>query len=725
MRQIKYRYNKAQCILHTSVVLIATLCSNASTSKASHPQQYSFQRISTFGTYRNNTSIGQLSLPTSLAASKDGFTLGYIDKHNKLLGLIDISNPSKPNELGTMQLAGTPVAIRFLDKYVVTTINIATSVARLDIIDPHKLQIIHSFNLHEKVAQMDISPLQDYLVVSFQSSNTIKVIKTAKTPKQWISKTIHIPGLADNHEHNLAINDSNQVVVTLPASNEMQVVNLRGASNPINIKLGITKLTKIDNKPDGIIEPIDAIYNTRRYPQAVTWLSAQRIAIANKSSRSFSVYDLNGYLRFDSKNQLEKLAIAHGHFPEHLANQDGAAPSLITHANYQNQQLLFVGSDKGNYVSIYKIQKHKKPKFIQFIPGPLKTSDIVAIPNNNLLVLLGNYDAPTLGIRSTIMIYQYTDTPNASTQIASKSLEQPIAWSALSGLSATQHDNRLLAIWDKSYVSNKIFTIDTSHKNPKIVDSIELYGNSEKYDLEGITIAPDTTAWIASEGSIGGERQNLIAQVNPTTGRVIQEVPLPSHIAACVKNSDKKLGGFHGITYRMTVNGYQLLVIQKSSWSFTGECNQYSDQPGYTKIWIYTPSTESWNYYIYELEKTPEIASNISLLEISRSTRGGELVVVEADNRTGDFASLKRVHYIPATSLSDNIVNRNEKQVFDLIPFMKATHGWINHSPEGLAITPNGSVYLVTDNQAQVNWSGETQFLNLGQLSSLFPVISY
>jgi glucose/arabinose dehydrogenase len=40
--------------------------------------------------------------------------------------------------------------------------------------------------------------------------------------------------------------------------------------------------------------------------------------------------------------------------------------------------------------------------------------------------------------------------------------------------------------------------------------------------------------------------------------------------------------------------------------------------------------------------------------------------------------------------------------------------------PEGVAVTPNGSVYVVTDNDGVEDWSGETWFLRLGEVWRLF-----
>ena len=66
------------------------------------------------------------------------------------------------------------------------------------------------------------------------------------------------------------------------------------------------------------------------------------------------------------------------------------------------------------------------------------------------------------------------------------------------------------------------------------------------------------------------------------------------------------------------------------------------------------------------------------------------------------------------------MIESSEKSVFDLLPALKKTNGWITDKPEGVAITDSGQTYVVTDNDGVEDWSGETWFLQLGQMKRLF-----
>jgi uncharacterized protein YjiK len=69
---------------------------------------------------------------------------------------------------------------------------------------------------------------------------------------------------------------------------------------------------------------------------------------------------------------------------------------------------------------------------------------------------------------------------------------------------------------------------------------------------------------------------------------------------------------------------------------------------------------------------------------------------------------------------TDNLISNGEKSVYDMVPNLKATNGWITDKPEGVAITNSGRTFVVTDNDGVEDWSGETWFLDLGRFQLLF-----
>ena len=70
-------------------------------------------------------------------------------------------------------------------------------------------------------------------------------------------------------------------------------------------------------------------------------------------------------------------------------------------------------------------------------------------------------------------------------------------------------------------------------------------------------------------------------------------------------------------------------------------------------------------------------------------------------------------------STTTESITAADKGVFDILPAMLADNGWISDKPEGLAVAADGQVYVITDNDSVDDWSGETQFLRLGDLDAL------
>ena len=314
----------------------------------------------------------------------------------------------------------------------------------------------------------------------------------------------------------------------------------------------------------------------------------------------------------------------------------------------------------------------------------------------------------------------------------------PIPWSALSGMvSIPWRDDSLLAVWDSVYSQSNIFRIDVSERPAVITDVLTIQGGSGNYDPEGIAIAPDQTLWIASEGNANDSRPNLLVKVD-FNGNVIEEIGLPPEIIACRAATDEAhrgtLGsGFEGVAvlrHPASHPGYRLVVAQQRGWDYTTpECEELDDdagglnasgEPNWTRIWIYDPDADTWDHVAWELAPKPANASWVGLSEIT-AVPGGDYILIERDNRTGDFAVLKTLVKIDRHAAADKLISNSEKAVYDLLPDLIATNGWITDKPEGVAVTSTGRTYVVTDNDGVDDWSGESWFFDLGRFWRLFP----
>ena len=560
-------------------------------------------------------------------------------------------------------------------------------------------------------------------------------------PVNWTVSTVDVTGFADYAPGDpepefVDINESNEAVVTLQENNHIVIVDLPTLTVVSDFPLGTVDLVGIDATEDDIISLSESLDDVPREPDAVAWVG-DRIATANEGdlcggSRGFSIFNRNGQVVFDTGNRFEKLAVQHGHYPEGRSENKGSEPESIEYGHFNGRDHLFVGSERGSFVAVYSLAGRGAPRFEQFLPGPLGPEGVLAIPGRNLLVVSGEEDDPDFGVRSSIMIYEYGPGAPTYPQIVSNS-GNPTPFSALSGMDALPNGD-VLAVWDSFYADSRVFRIDPDRTPARVKGSTEIVGGTGNYDPEGIAIAPDRTWWIASEGNRSGSRLNRLLQVS-RTGLVLQEIGLPAEIEACraaERAADGNIGshsaGFEGVAILPQRRGYKLLVAQQRGWDYTTTmgCEDLDDdpdgsnpsEPSQTRIWIYDPSTGEWDHDAWELAPVPANASWSGLSEITR-TEDGDYVIIERDNRTGDFAELKTLVKVSGDDLADGIT-ADEKSVVDIIPALEANNGWISDKPEGTAITRDGRILLVTDNDGVDDWSGETWFLDLGELEDLF-----
>lgn len=570
---------------------------------------------------------------------------------------------------------------------------------------------------------------------------------TTPNPSAWTRSDVPLVGLAryapeDPEPEFVDINSQNHAVVTLQENNHVVIVDLQARAVVRHFPAGLVTLDCVDTVEDGDIALTGSLADVPREPDAVAWVPGANgrvnLATANEGdlfggTRGFSIFRQDGTVAFDSGASFEELAVQHGHYPEDRSENKGTEPESIESARFGGVDYLFVGSERGSFIAVYALDQTGQPQFQQLLPAPLGPEGLLAIPSRNLLIASGEEDAPPFGVRSTMMIYQLQKGEPAYPQIVSDDSDgKPIGWSALSGLVAVPgQKDTLLAVWDSAYTTSKIFRIDASETPAVITDAVEIAG-SHDYDPEGLAVAPDKTLWLASEGNASDSRQNLLVHLD-SNGNVLGEVGLPAAVIACRAATTKRgtLGsGFEGVAViRDSWNAYRLIVPQQRGWDYTTpECEDMDDdggglnargEPNWTRLWVYDPDTQEWGYVVWELAAKPVNAAWVGLSEISAAS-WDEFVVLERDNLTGSFGALKTLVRFTVSDVADRRVSQSEKDIYDFLPLLQGTNGWITDKPEGVAIADTGHAYVVTDNDGLDGWSGESWFVSLGEYRKLF-----
>lgn len=729
-----------------------------------------FQRVATLPNYLNNADIADTTVSEIVAATADGNTLVYTDSPLEEVGFVDITDPAAPLPTGKLALGGEPTSVSILPSGLAlvgvnTSASYVSPSGTLAVVDVASQTVLEQIPLGGQPDSVAVSPDGAYAAVVIENERDedievdgvegglpqlpagyLVIVDLVGDPGDWATRTVDLSGLSayapeDPEPEFVDVNADNQAVVSLQENNHLVLVDLPSGAVIGDFPAGTQSLSAIDATEDGIISLSESLFDVPREPDAVTWLdrggNKRWIGTANEGdlfggSRGFSIFEPNGTLAFDSGNVLEHIAVRFGHYPEGRSDAKGAEPEAIEFARFGHTDFVFVGSERGSFIAVFRLRGRGQAEFVNLLPAPLGPEGVVAIPSRNLLVVSGEEDEPSFNVRSSIMIYELTDEAPTYPQILSgDDFEgKPIAWSALSGMTAVPGSNsQLLAVWDSAYTESRIFALDTSETPAVITSATTVQGGSGDHDPEGITVAPDGSYWLASEGNASGSRPNRLLQTAPD-GTLLDEVYLPSEIEACraASSSTGTLGsGFEGLAAVAKGEAYDLWVAQQRGWNYTTpECEGLDDdlddtnpsEPGFTRIWRYRTHNGRWRHYQYELEPLPANASWVGLSEIT-AVKGG-FMVIERDNRTGDFGALKTLVKFRRSALRDGVVTRDEKEVYDLLPDLLATNGLITDKPEGVAVTDKNEVFVVTDNDGVDDWSGETWFLRLGKVKNLF-----
>lgn len=149
------------------------------------------------------------------------------------------------------------------------------------------------------------------------------------------------------------------------------------------------------------------------------------VATANEGdfgggSRGFSIFGPDGRVIFDSGKAFEEMAVRHGHYPESRSASKGTEPESIAYARFGLTDYLFVGSERGSFVAVYRLDLLGRPQFEQLLPGPLGPEGLLPIPSRNLLVVSGETDFEGLNVRSTVMVYELKRGQPSYPQIVSE-----------------------------------------------------------------------------------------------------------------------------------------------------------------------------------------------------------------------------------------------------------------------------------------------------------------
>lgn len=718
--------------MHTPKFLAVLTAALLATTVSAHAEQV-FNRIASFPVALNAPDA-EVTSAEIITASEDGLTLVYSDSPAGGIGFIDLTDAKAPKGLGFLSLDGEPTSVSIIGDKAYVGVNTSESFVKpsgkLVVVDLASRAVDAEYDLggqpdsvahnaagtliaiaienerDEEVNDGDIPQLPAGFVVIFDVA--------AKT-----LKTVEMTGIADVGGEDpepefVDFNANDEIAVTLQENNWVAIIDGKTGTVTGGFSAGAVSLENVDTKKEGALNFTGKMADVPREPDAVKWLDTERFVIANEGdwkggSRSFSIFNRDGNVVYDSANTLDLDAARLGHYPD-ARNKKGVEPEGLEVATFGDQQYIFVAEERSSLVAIYK-DTGAEPEYVQTIPSGISPEGIVAIPARNLFVTANEVDLrEDGGVGSHVMVYEMAEGEATYPQLVSDNDENglPIGWAALSGaVSDAEKPGILYAVSDSAFTEAAIYEIDATAKPARIVKKTVITRNgapAQKLDLEGITLDGEGGFWLASEGDTAKLTPHALYHVN-ADGKIEDEVAFP---AALLANETRS--GSEGITAIGEGDDMTLWIAIQREWK--------DDPKGQVKLVSYKPSTEEWGAVAYPLEAAAEGAW-VGLSEITAD--GDHVYLIERDNQIGGEAQLKALYRVPvaelvAAELGGELPVVSKELVRDLVPDLGSLNGYVVDKVESFAVDADGVGYVITDNDGVDDSSGETLFWSIGKL---------
>jgi hypothetical protein len=694
-----------------------------------------------------------------IAATPDGLTLVYTSADAGALGLVDISDPTRPVILPRVdvRLGGvgepTSVAVSPDGRFAVVAMRMEDDAhnARRGFLRVYDIRAPRAVR-HVKDVLVGIGPDSLALAGSGKALRAIVAIEDEETDAKGDATLggqrpgrIDVVGLQDLYggtgsglqsielvqalqalpdalypqdpqpEFVSLSPDGRTAAVTLQENNAVALIDL---SHPRQARLlrvlsagKVTRNGNADLQRDKEIAFKDSFIG-RREPDAVSWVSDTVFALANEGDgkkdkdgslpggRGFTLMNIRGAVVYETGDRTERHAVLYGHYPDHRSASKGVEIEGVASARFGGQPYLLVGSERGSFLAVYEVSDPAQPRFVQLLPTGLSPEGITTVTRRadgqQLAVTANEGDG-------SINLYRFhvQGAPAGEPQIVARDAGMP--WGALSGL--TTDGTHLYAVPDNAFGHSRIWRLNMAEaaQGRVVIDQVIPLmdqGQPLKVDPEGIARVADGF-WIASEGKTVAD--NELIRVN-AAGVVQQRIPLPASVQAKFASA-RTSTGYEGVT--ASADGQTLYMAVQRGYDL--------GKPQAAILKLHLP-TMTWTSALVPLERHSKDAktywmglSEIQLMEGGPGGQDDRLLLLERDKGGGEGrainAEVKRIYSVNAADVTDGAVLKKT-----LVRDLRQDFNWLHEKAEGLVVF-QGDLWVVNDNDG----AGWTRLLNAGR----------
>jgi DNA-binding beta-propeller fold protein YncE len=390
-----------------AVLLPLALTSSTGTGWAGPPDRL----LSPVATFEVSGEVAEI-----LAATPDGRTVLYTDSEAQEVGFVDLTRPEAPRQLGAVPVDGEPtsVAVTRDGRYALVTVDTSTSFTSpsgvLLVLDVRTRSVLATIQLGGQPDSIALSPDGRYAAVAVENQRDedladgfppqlpagfLSVVELTGRPATWTADAVALtglPGLAypDDPEPEYVDIRDGIAAVTLQENNAVALVDLRTRTVLRSFSAGAVVRTDADTADDGVIAFDDAL-TAPREPDAVQWTPDGNLVTADEGDltgggRGFTIFTPTGAVLYASGASAEQALAAEGRYPDGRSDNKGAEFEGAEVARLRGQDLLFIGSERGDAVLVYDLADESAPRLLQVLPTGDSPEGLLAITRQGLLL---------------------------------------------------------------------------------------------------------------------------------------------------------------------------------------------------------------------------------------------------------------------------------------------------------------------------------------------------
>ncbi|MQA32466.1 hypothetical protein [Modestobacter roseus] len=359
-----------------------------------------------------------------ISATPDGRTVVYTDSALGQVGLVDLSRPTAPRQLGSIDVGGSPTSVTVLSnaRYALVAVDTTTDLAQpsghLAVIDLPRRAVVRTIDLGGQPDSIDVGPSGVFAAIAIENQRDedlvvddvegglpqlpagfLSVVDLRGPVSAWTVDRVELTGLpgmvfpADPEPEFVDVDGRDIAAVTLQENNAIALVDLARKRVVHSFSAGTVTRTDADTVDDDVVAFDDTLVAPRE-PDAVQWTLRGELVTADEGDlfaepaggRGWTVFRQDGTVRWGSGASAEQALAAEGRYPDGRSDDKGAEFEGVEVSRMRGTDYAFIGSERGDAVLVYDIGRSATPRLLQVLPTGEAPEGLLAIESRELFV---------------------------------------------------------------------------------------------------------------------------------------------------------------------------------------------------------------------------------------------------------------------------------------------------------------------------------------------------